>query len=150
MREGDYFICWTWTPLIAGSTLTQHYKFSLSGNTETTTSIPTHYTDPKKYTTLLERYTPEVFKFSLADSDVTTDVIDRTNKTIAMGFNVLENLTNQLVDLHDPNALNEFLLPYLSNYFGLKLRTDDPTRWRGQIKRAVPLYKKKGTKIIRY
>ena len=146
MREGDYFICWTWTPLIAGSTLSQHYKFSLSGSTETTTSIPTHYTDPKKYTTLLERYTPEVFKSSLADSDVSADVIDRTNKTIAMGFNVLENLTNQLVDLHDPNALNEFLLPYLSNYFGLKLRTDDPTRWRGQIKRAVPLYKKKGTK----
>jgi len=42
--------------------------------------------------------------------------------------------------------LHEFLIPYLSNLFGLKLKTSDPTRWRGQIKRAVPLYKKKGTK----
>lgn len=146
MREGDYFICWTWAPLIAGELLSSHQKFSLMGDTQTTTSIPTHFTNPKKYKTLLDRYLPEMFKSSLAESDVTPDVLNRMNSSLSMGFNVLENLTNQMVDLLDANSLHEFLIPYLSNLFGLKLKTSDPTRWRGQIKRAVPLYKKKGTK----
>jgi hypothetical protein len=145
-REGDYFICWSWMPIIAGGTLSAHQKFSLMGDTQTTTSIPTHFTNPKKYKTLLDRYLPEMFKTSLADTDVTTDVLDRMNTSLSMGFNVLEDLANQMVDLLDANSLHEFLIPYLSNLFGLKLKTDDPTRWRGQIKRAVPLYKKKGTK----
>lgn len=145
-REGDYFICWTWAPLIAGELLSSHQKFSLMGDTQTTTSIPTHFTNPKKYKTLLDRYLPEMFKSSLAESDVTPDVLNRMNSSLSMGFNVLEDLTNQMVDLLDANSLHEFLIPYLSNLFGLKLKTSDPTRWRGQIKRAVPLYKKKGTK----
>ena len=149
-REGDYFICWTWTPNIAGDSFSSHQKFSLMGDTQTTTSIPTHFTDPKKYITLLDRYTPEMFKNIITDGDRTPDVIDKFNKSVAMGFDVLENLTNQIVDLQDANSLHEFLIPYLSNLFGLKLSTDDPTRWRGQIKRAIPLYKSKGTKRALY
>jgi hypothetical protein len=38
------------------------------------------------------------------------------------------------------------MIPYLSNMFDLRLKTEDPTRWRGQIKRAIPLFKMKGTK----
>lgn len=145
-REGDYFICWTWKPLPAGDVISSHLKFYLQGDTQQTTSLPTHQTKPKKYETLLERYLPEMFKDKISDSDMSPDVLDRLNHSIAAGFTSLENLTNQIVDLHDANCLHEFLLPYLSNYFGLKLKTDDPTRWRSQIKRAVPLYKKKGTK----
>lgn len=145
-REGDYFVCWTWKPLPAGDTLSNHTKFYLLGDTQQTTVLPTHQTKPKKYETLLEKYLPEMFKDRLSDSDISTDVLNRTNKSIASGFTVLEDLANQIVDLQDANATHEFLLPYLSNYFGLKLRSDDPARWRGQIKRAVPLYKKKGTK----
>ena len=145
-REGDYFICWTWTPLSAGSSLSSHAKFYLAGNTINNTSIPTHYTDPAKYTTLLERYTPEMFKMLISNNDQTPSVIDNFNSAIASGFNVLEDLTNQIVDLQDANVLSEPLLPYLSNFFNLKLKTTDPIRWRGQIKRAVPLFKSKGTK----
>lgn len=145
-REGDYFICWTWTPLPAGDSLSLHNSFSLLGNTQATSSIPTHYTNPKKYKTLLEKYLPEVFKTSLSNQDVSSDVLDRMNSSIAAGFNVLEDLANQIVDLQDSNSLHEFLIPYLANYFGLKLKSDDPTKWRKQIKRAVPLYKKKGTR----
>lgn len=146
MREGDYFICWTWTPLIAGDSLSAHVRFTLKGDTQTTTSIPSHFTNPDKYETLLERYTPDMFKMVISENDRTPDVLDKFNKAVALGFNTLEDLGNQIVDLQDANSIHEALIPYLSNLFDLKLKTDDPTRWRGQIKRAVPLYKMKGTK----
>lgn len=146
MREGDYFICWTWTPLIAGDSLSAHMRFTLKGDTQTTTSIPSHFTNPDKYTTLLERYTPDMFKMVISENDRTPDVLDKFNKSVALGFNALEDLGNQIVDLQDANSIHEALIPYLSNLFDLKLKTDDPTRWRGQIKRAIPLYKMKGTK----
>lgn len=146
MREGDYFICWTWTPLVAGDSLSAHMRFTLQGDTQTTTSIPSHFTNPDKYTTLLERYTPDMFKMVISQNDRTPDVLDKFNTAIAMGFNTLEDLGNQIVDLQDANSIHEALIPYLSNLFDIKLKTDDPTRWRGQIKRAIPLYKMKGTK----
>lgn len=146
MREGDYFICWTWTPLIAGDSLSAHVRFTLKGDTQTTTSIPSHFTNPDKYETLLDRYTPDMFKMVISENDRTPDVLDKFNKAVALGFNTLEDLGNQIVDLQDANSIHEALIPYLSNLFDLKLKTDDPTRWRGQIKRAVPLYKMKGTK----
>lgn len=146
VREGDYFICWTWTHLSEGDSFSSHSKFYIKGNSQLTTSIPTHFTDPDKYITLLDRYTPEMFKLSISSNDKTSDVINKFNKSVASGFNVLEDLTNQLVDLQDANSISENLLPYLSNLFDLKLKTDDPTRWRGQIKRAIPLFKCKGTK----
>mgnify|MGYP000202101830 CR=1 FL=1 len=146
VREGDYFICWTWTPLPAGDSLSSHMKFMLAGDTQVTTSIPTHFTNPKKYPTLLERYTPEIFKMIMTSDDRSPDVLDKFNGAVALGFNTLEDLTNQIVDLQDSNSIHESLIPYLSNLFNLKLKTADPTRWRGQVKRAIPLFKKKGTK----
>lgn len=146
MREGDYFICWTWTPLIAGDSLSSHLKFSLKSDTQLTTSIPSHFTNPEKYKTLLERYTPEMFKMVISNGDRTPDVLEKFNLAIADGFNLLEDLANQMVDLQDSNSIHESLIPYLSNLFDLKLKTSDPTRWRGQIKRAIPLFKSKGTK----
>lgn len=146
MREGDYFICWTWTPLPAGNSLSSHSRFYLKGDTQITTSIPTHFTDPDKYPTLLERYLPEMFKMYISENDKTPDVLNKFNNSVALGFNVLEDLANQIVDLQDANSIHEALIPYLSNFFNLKLKTNDPTRWRGQVKRAVPLFKMKGTK----
>lgn len=146
MREGDYFICWTWTPNIAGDSLSSHLRFTLVGNTQVTTSIPTHYTDPEKYEALLDLYTPETFKVKLADEDRSPDVLEKFNGAVAQGFTLVEDLANQMVDLLDGNSIHEALLPYLSNLFDLRLKTADPTRWRRQIKRAVPLFKAKGTK----
>lgn len=146
MREGDYFICWTWTPLIAGDSLSSHLRFSLSANTQITTSIPTHYTNPEKYNILLERYTPEMYKLIITGDDRTPDVINKFNQSIALGFTSVEDLANQIVDLLDANSIHESMLPCLSNLFNLKIKTTDPTRWRGQIKRAVPIFKSKGTK----
>lgn len=145
MREGDYFICWTWTPLPAGEKYSAHLTFSLRGNTQVTTSIPTHFTDPEKYNTLLERYLPEMFKMTLSDNDLTPRVLDQMNVAMGDGFTFLEDMANQMVDLLDSNSTHESLLATLGNLYNLKLRTGDPTLWRRQIKSAIPLFKKKGT-----
>lgn len=145
-REGDYFICWTWTPQPAGDSYSAHESFMLMGNTLLTTSIPSHATPYQKYEILLERYLPEMFKVHVADSDLSPEVLDKFNQAIAKGFTMIEDMANQLVDLQDANAVSESLLLYLANFLDLKVRSEDPTRWRRQIKRAVPLYKMKGTK----
>jgi Phage tail protein (Tail_P2_I) len=143
-REGDYFICWTWMPVPSADTISNLLYFYLNAPA-TSPAIPPHQTPPDKYATLMERYTPALFKRTLANSDVTPDVINRTNLGIADGFTFIENFTDQIVDLQDANVINEAFLPYLSAYFGWSLKTQDPTLWRRQIKEAIPLYKQKGT-----
>lgn len=144
-REGDYVITWSWKPNAGGDYLYESKTFSLLGNTQITTSIPTHFTDPTKYETLLERYLPSMFKLFISQSDLTPTVLQEFNKSVAKGFTFLEDMANQTVDLIDANSTHESLLPLLGNLFNLKLRTNDPTLWRRQIKRAIPLFKKKGT-----
>jgi len=144
-REGDYFICYTWTPYAGASSLSIHERFYLNGSTILNTSIPSHQTIPGKYEELLDRYLPEMFKTLIADEDRTPDVLDNFNKSVAKGFTFLEDLTNQIVDLFDANVISESLLSYLGNTLDLKLKSSDPTLWRRQIKEAVPLFKKKGS-----
>jgi hypothetical protein len=144
-REGDYFICWTWMPNLVGETMSAHLFFSINGNSLVTNSIPTHFTDPKKYEILSERYLPEMFKNIISDADLTPKVIKGINDSTSAGFTFVENLANQIIDLLDANATHEQLLPLLSNMFNLKLKSNDPTLWRRQIKKAIPNYKKKGT-----
>lgn len=146
-REGDYIICWTWTPIIAGSQLATYTQFFLFGDTRQNTTTPAHITNPDKYTTLLERYLPEHVKLKLSDDDLTPVTLEKLNLAIADGFNILEDLGNQIVDLQDANALHEQMILYLANNFNLKLRSNDPTLWRRQIKNAIPIFKQKGTLI---
>lgn len=146
IREGDYFVCWTWTPLPAGSSLSAHMPFKIAGDPGAVITIPTHLCDEVKYETLLERYLPEMYKSVLTDTDLTPPTTLSFNKAVAEGFTFLENLANQIIDLFDANALHESLLVYLSNLFSLKLKSDDPTLWRRQIKEAIGLFKKKGTR----
>lgn len=144
-REGTYVICWTWYPLVAGSSLKAHQIFHLSGNTAITASIPTHFTKEGKYHTLQERYLPEMFKNILCEGDLTRKVLYELNNSVADGFTFVEDLANQTIDLIDANAVQESFLPLLGNLFNLKLKSGDPTLWRRQIKKAIPLFKKKGT-----
>ena len=145
-REGDYIVCWTWTPLPAGESLSAHMPFKMDGDSRAVITIPTHITNPDKYEILLERYLPEMYKNTIAEGDITPTSLDLLNQSIAQGFTFLEDLTNQIIDLFDANALHESLLMFLSNLFGLKLKSGDPTLWRRQIKEAIPLFKTKGTR----
>lgn len=145
IREGNFFLCWTWTPLIAGEQLSSHMPFNVVGDPKAVTTIPTHVAPEDKYDTLLERYLPEMYKTYLTDNDLTPDVTYQLNKAVGSGFTIMENFANQIIDLFDANALHESLLMYLSNLFDLRLKSDDPTLWRRQIKEAIPLFKKKGT-----
>ena len=145
IREGTFFLCWTWTPQPAGEQLTSHMPFNVVGDPKAVTTIPTHVAPEDKYDVLLERYLPEMYKTYLTDNDLTPDVTYNLNKAVGKGFTIMENFANQIIDLFDANALHESLLMYLSNLFDLRLKSDDPTLWRRQIKEAIPLFKKKGT-----
>jgi len=145
MREGDYFICWSWMPKVSSSVFSDNIKFNLRSSNALSTTSPTHHTTPGKYETLLDRYLPEMYKIMLTDTDRSPDVIQKFNSSVAEGFTVLEDIGNQIVDLLDSNAVGEYMITYLSNTLDVKLKSQDPTLWRRQIKEAVPLYKKKGT-----
>lgn len=144
-KEGDYFVCYTWTPLVASAKITAHQSFFVFGDTASTTALPTHQTVDGKYETLLNNYLPETYHLKLADLDVTPDVMERFHGAVAKGFTTVEDLANQLIDLLDANVCNETYLPYLANLFRLKLRSTDTVLWRRQIKTAMQMYKKKGT-----
>lgn len=144
-REGQYFVCWKWTPNPAGQSLSTFSYFEILGDTTLAAAPPSHRTQENKYETLLERYTPSMFKTLISANDLTPQVLDGLNKTIAKGFTSIEDLGNQLQDLYNANAIHESMLPFLGNIFNLQLRSDDPILWRRQIKRAVPVFKKKGT-----
>lgn len=147
MRAGNYIIQWTWTPFASSpdDKISNYISFSLGGATQLTTSIPTHFTDPEKYSTLLERYKAEMFKMTLSDVDLSPWVLLGMDNSVADGFKLIEDLANQTVDLIDANAVSENFLPVLGDMFSLQLRSEDPTLWRRQIKRAIPLFKQKGT-----
>jgi hypothetical protein len=145
MREGDYFICWTWRPTMGDETLSAHQFFYLSGNSDATASMPTHRVRQDKYDVLLERYTPEMFKTRISDNDLSPEILSEFNKAVARGFMFVENQAASVIDLLDSNSIHEQLLPLLSNMFNLKLKSGDSTLWRRQIKKAVPNFKRKGS-----
>lgn len=145
IREGDFFIVWSWTFFPADVPMSHTLMFNILGDTKLTTTLPTHFTKPEKYETLLDRYTPSVIKTQWSFNDLTPPVVDGLNKSVAKGFTFLEDMANQMLDMIDANVTHEGFLVLLSNLFNLKLRSSDPTLWRRQIKNAVPLFKKKGT-----
>ena len=144
-REGNYLVTYTYKLTPLGDTMSNGYFFSLGGSTQLTTSIPTHFTKKGKYETLQERYMPEMFKMNMCANDLSPDTISELNKSVAAGFTIVEDLANQLIDIADANATHESNLNLLASGYGVKLKSADPTLWRRQIRRAVPVYKKKGT-----
>ncbi len=146
VREGDYYFCFTWRPSsLSTETYSDFIKFYLNSDVANTVATPSHIVSKDKYMKLLESYLPEMYYTNYAEKDLSVDTLNKLNKSIASGFDLLENLGLQLQDIQDANATQEPLLVFLSNLFALKLRTQDPTLWRRQIKTAIPKAKKKGT-----
>ncbi len=145
IREGDFYLCWTWAPNLAGDRFSAYLHFYVNSNISNEVTSPAHIVDPNKYKNLLDSYLPEMYKMSYAKDDLTVPTLDKLNYAIGDGFTVLDNLGVQLVDITDANATQEPILGYLANFFGMPLRSTDVTLWRRQIKTAIPLCKKKGT-----
>lgn len=145
IREGDFYLCWSWMPNPSGDSFSDYLHFYVSTNIANDVTSPSHIVDPNKYKTLLDSYLPEMYKMSYAKDDLTVPTLDKLNYAIGDGYTVLDNLGSQLVDITDANATQEPILGYLAGFFGMPLRSSDVTLWRRQIKTAIPLCKKKGT-----
>jgi hypothetical protein len=145
VREGEFYLCYTWTPEFGSDTLSDYIHFYVGSDVKNEVTNPSNLVPANKYEQLLDVYTPEMYKLNYAKEDISVETIDNLNKSIAQGFTVLENLALQMEFLMDANVVQEPLLVYLANLFGINLRTNDPTLWRRQIKTAIPKFKRKGT-----
>lgn len=146
MREGNYIIRWNYK--LEEKTRKRHSKelfFVINPDVDPIKNIHARYTPKDKYQMLLEKYLPTMYKNKVSDSDLTPYVVENLNKSIAEGFTIIEDYANQLIDILDANFTYTGVLPLLANMFNIKLRSDDTTLWRRQIKQAIPLYKTKGT-----
>ena len=146
VREGDFYICFTWQPNNGTDLLSSYLHFYLSSDLSNEVSNPINIVPKNKYETLINKYTPQMYGLNYANNDFSVEIIDYMNKSIAQGFTVLENLALQIQDIMDANATQEPLLIYLANLFNIVLRSKDPTLWRRQIKTAIPKLKRKGTR----
>lgn len=146
--DGNYVIVWEWR---TEKELLHAYKtFQIHVDRQPLTADSTHYTVDGKYKMLLDLYTPSMYKKRIKTNDLTPEIINKLNSSVAQGFTILEDLANQLSGMLDASLTQKSILPLLANFFGLKLRSNNPNRWRGQIKRAIQLYKRKGTLIGLY
>ncbi len=143
MREGDYFVSWKWKPVDNGKSLYAYQKFYL--NSGLVPGKPGKEAQRDKYEILISKYLPETYKNKIFDKDLTPYVIGGLNKAVGAGFLMLEDLANKAIDILDANTTHQAVLPLLANMFNLKLKSDDVTKWRRQIKNAMSLFKKKGT-----
>ena len=143
-REGDYFISWSWITEDQVF-LADHQMFRLESVKKNNTYMPVRYTAENKYETLLDRYSPNLYKQKITNTDLTPSVIGRLQGCVAKGFTQIENMANQLMDIYDANTMQEAIMPLVANMFNLNLKSNDPALWRRQIKQAIPLYKRKGT-----
>jgi len=144
-REGDYIIAWHYRFEPDGVSQSQNIHFVVACQESEKVLAPYRSIEPDKYKILLDRYLPAVYKTQILEDDLTPEVIEKLHFAVENGFTMLDNLTTQLVDITDANYTQQALLPLLASFFDLNLRSDDTNNWRRQIKRAVPLFKAKGT-----
>jgi len=145
IREGDYYICYTYTPNSGGSSLSNFINFYVAASIQNEIATPEHATKSGKYEALLDAYTPEMYKLNYANQDQSVETISNLNSCVGKAFTNVEDQAVRIIDLMNANATPEPLLPLLSRFFGVKLRSNDINRWRGQIITAVPQFKRKGT-----
>lgn len=147
-RDGNYVIVWEWRT--EKELLHAHKTFQINIDRKPLIANSTQHTVNEKYKMLMNLYTPGMYKKRVKTNDITPETVKKLNESVAEGFTLLEDLVNQLSGILDANLAPKSILPLLANFFGLKLRSNDANRWRGQIKRAIQLYKRKGTLIGLY
>ena len=112
IREGDFYICFTYQPNLSGSSISNYIHFFIRSNIANDVANPAHVTKPEKYLKLLDVYMPSMYKQNYAKDDKSVITLTRLNEAVAKGFTELENLANQIIDIGDANATQEPLLGY--------------------------------------
>ena len=67
-------------------------------------------------------------------------------KALAYGFYDVKNTVRDIQFLLDIEECPDEFLQYLGRYLGWTFFTEDPDKWREQLKQAIYLYKAKGTR----
>ena len=145
LRDGDYFLKYTWRPNTSLQKLSSSIYFSLYPSVAKYIAPKNLETDKNKYPNLLNRYLPEVYKNYLSNTDLSPEVLEKFNNAVGDAFAYLETLGKNVPALLDPNLIPEFFLAYLGILYQLSFKSNDPIRWRRQIAKAVPNFKMKGT-----
>jgi phage tail P2-like protein len=146
MREGSYLIQWHWKNTKNGKLNSAQKLFTLYPALEKINSIYRNFVPRQKYNFLFDKYIPPMYRTQTTMTDITPEVLVKFNKSIAQFLLELDDLAVGLIDLISPTFIPEGFLPALANFFNLQLRSDNVAAWRNQIKHAMLLYKKKGTK----
>lgn len=144
-RTGNYFVIWTWK--INEIEISSKEIFFINPNEQGTYVDKLRKTSPDKYEMLMNLYMPSMYKYKVKSTDLTPDTIKKFNKCAANIFTSIEDRANRIIDLLDADTVEENVLPLLANMFGLRLKTNDTSLWRRQIRQSMSLYKRKGTVV---
>jgi hypothetical protein len=148
IKEGDYYICYSYTMRLSQyktQKYTKYIHFYIKPNIQNEISVPSHGCPPEKYITLLNHYLPRMYLENWAKQDLSVQTLESLNASIAQVFTGLDDQASRIIDILNANDTPEPYLNYLAQMFQLTLRSNDLTRWRGQIITAVPQFKRKGT-----
>ena len=95
-------------------------------------------------------YFKDIVDASLLGLDVTrmenAGPMSKMLKALAYGFYDVKNTVRDIQFLLDIEECPEEFLQYLGRYLGWTFFTEDPAKWREQLKQAIYLYKAKGTR----
>ena len=95
-------------------------------------------------------YFRDIVNASLLGLDVTrmenVGPMSKMLKALAYGFYDVQTSVRDIQYLLDIEECPEEFLQYLGRYLGWTFFTDDPDKWRDQLRQAIFLYKAKGTR----
>jgi hypothetical protein len=144
-QEGEYYATWQWTPVFGGERKASALKFRVDTDNRVT-GLPTKPGIPGRFEHLMDIYIPSGYRQLVSENDLSPNIIKRFGEVVAKLFTDQDDLVDQILTGYDPNYLKEPLLRYLSHNLGWKLKSSKPALWRRQLKEAINLYKKRGTR----
>jgi phage tail P2-like protein len=145
MREGTYFIRWTWRLSEKAKPKYDNKVFTLYPPEEKVNSVYSKFAPREKYNFLMDKYIPPMYHTATTPNDITPEVLVKFNRAVAQCFLELDDLAVGLIDVLSPTYTPVNMLPVLANFFHVDLKSQSSAVWRNQIKNAIPLYKEKGT-----
>ena len=106
------------------------------------------YNKKDESSTVLDDYLQlySIPNYTFTPRQIEGGAITKFLQAISLGFYDINTTISDLEDLVDIERCPPEFLQYLASLIGWKLLTADVDRWRAQLRKAVHLYKSKGTK----